>query len=213
MIYLVPGLGADHRVFETINIKGFETTIVYWEHPHRNESIETYTKRLLPQIKQQPSVFIGLSFGGLVAAELSNLYPGSKLILISSIASRKEVPWWARLGAAIYLNRIIPGKVMKLPNPFVRWFFSINPGHDRKLFDAILRDSDPGFLYWALDRLLNWKGNASHRVHHIHGDKDRLLPLSFTSADVIVKGGGHFMIVSHGEQVSQLLTKMLSEQG
>lgn len=210
MIYFIPGIGADHRVFETISLPGFETAIIRWEHPHPNEPISEYTKRLLPQIKEEPTAFVGLSFGGLIAAELSKHFPKAKLILISSIASRKEVPWWGRTGAALRLNRLFPGTFMKRPNVFIRWFFSISPGHDRQLFDAILRDSDPDFLYWALNELLHWKGSGAHRVHHIHGDKDRLLPCASTSADIIVKGAGHFMIVANGKELSAMLLKLLN---
>jgi pimeloyl-ACP methyl ester carboxylesterase len=209
MIYLIPGLGADHRVFEGIHLPGFETTVVYWEHPHHHEPVEEYTKRLLPQIKAKPVVFIGLSFGGVVGAELTKHFPEAKLILISSIANRNELPWWGRLGAALRMNRLFPGTFMKRPNAMIRWFFSVNPGRDRKVFDAILFDSDPDFLFWAVDTILNWKGNGARRVHHIHGDKDRLLPLKFTSADSIVHGGGHLMILSHGEEISAKLTEML----
>lgn len=211
MIYLVPGLGADHRVFETIVLPGSETSVIYWEHPEKYEPIEAYTKRLLPQIKVAPAAFVGLSFGGIISAELTKHFPEAKLILVSSIASRNEMPWWARFGAAIRMNRIFSGKFMKRPNPVIRWFFSIRPGHDRKVFDAILRDSDPDFLFWALDTILNWKGSGAARVHHIHGDRDRLLPLRFTSADTIVHGGGHLMILSHGEEISRRLVEMLAQ--
>ena len=213
MIYLIPGIGADHRVFETINIRGFETTILRWEHPYPNEPIEAYTKRLLPQVKHAAPVFIGLSFGGLIAAELTKHFPGSQLILISSIASVKELAWYSRLGAFLRMNKMFPGSFMKTPNGIIRWFFSIDPGHDRKLFDAILHDSDPDFLYWALNTLLHWKGNALHRLHHLHGADDRLIPVGNTSADIILPGAGHFMIVSHGPQISEILGNLLRKAG
>lgn len=209
MIYLVPGLGADHRVFETILLPGSETTILRWEQPYPKESIEAYTKRLAPQVMHASPIFIGLSFGGVIGAELTRIFPGSKLILISSIASRRELPWYSRFGALLRVNRLFSGNFMKKPNALIRWFFSVNPGHDRRLFDAILHDSDPVFLEWALETILHWKGSAEHRVHHIHGAKDRLIPCSFTSADVIIPDGGHFMIASHGEKISGMLTEML----
>lgn len=213
MLYLVPGIGADHRVFETIHIPGYKTSIIRWEKPLPKEPLENYTKRLLPQIKHPPSVFIGLSFGGLVAAELTKLFPGSQMILISSIASTKELAWYSQLGAFLRANRVFSGSFMKRQNPIIRWYFSVNPGHDRKLFDAILRDADPDFLYWALETLLHWKGNASHRLHHIHGEKDRLIPVQYTSADIIIPGAGHFMIVSHGAEISAILGDRLKKAG
>lgn len=211
MVYLVPGLGADHRVFKTLHLPGFKTHILAWEHPNKNEPIADYTKRLLPQIKAEPAVFIGLSFGGVIAAEMKQHFPHAKIILISSICSRKELPWWARLGGTLRLNILFPGTFLKHRNPIVRWIFGANKGHDTELFNAILRDSDADFLYWAFDAILNWEGSGSHRMHHIHGEKDRLLPIRFTTADICVKGGGHFMIVSHGTEISSILTEILTK--
>lgn len=208
-VYLIPGLGADHRVFETLHLQGFETTVIYWETPLTDESITDYVRRLSVQVKHDEIVFIGYSFGGIIGAELTKLFPASRLVLVSSIATRKELPWWLRLGGAIRLNRLLSGKYMKRRNAFARWFFSLQTDYERKLFDDILRDSDPVFLKWAVNIILNWKGNGSHRLHHIHGKKDRLLPLRFTSADIVVEGGGHFMIVSDGKQVSEILLTIL----
>ena len=210
MIYLVPGLGADYRVFEQLTLPGLEYIILEWLHPdNKYEPIEVYVKRMLTQIKVRPAVFVGLSFGGVVGAELKKHFPEAKLILISSIASHHELPWWARAGAAVRMNRLFSGRFLKHRNPIIRWVFGVSRGHETALFNAILKDSDPDFLYWAFNAILNWKGSGAHRIHHLHGDKDRLLPMSFTSADICVKGGGHFMIVSHGTEVSRLLAGML----
>lgn len=209
MVYLVPGLGADYRVFKSLELPAFKTQILVWEHPEKNEPIEDYTRRMCAQMTEEPSVIIGLSFGGVIGAELKKYFPDAKLILISSIASRKELPWWARLGGNLRMNKIVPGTFLKHRNPIIRGIFGVERGHDTELFNAILKDSDPDFLYWAFNAILNWKGNGSHRVHHIHGDQDRLIPMRFTSADICVKGGGHFMIVSHGKEVSAILRGIL----
>lgn len=210
MIYLIPGLGADYRVFEQLTLTGVEYKILEWVHPdNKYEPIEDYVKRMLVQIDMRPTVFVGLSFGGVIGAELKKHFPEAKLILISSIASRSELPWWARLGAVLRMNRLFSGKFLKHRNPVIRWVFGVNRGHDTELFNAILKDSDPDFLYWAFNAILNWHGNGTHRVHHLHGDKDRLIPMRFTSADICVKGGGHFMIVSHGTEVSRVLVQQL----
>lgn len=210
MVYLIPGLGADYRVFEQLSLPGIDYRILEWIHPnHKYEPVEDYVMRMLPQIKEQPTVFVGLSFGGVVGAELKKHFPDAKLILLSSIASRKELPWWARFGAALRINIIFSGNFLKHRNPLVRWIFGVERGRPKELFNAILKDSDPDFLYWAFNAILNWKGNGSHRVHHIHGNRDRLLPLRFTSADMKVEDGGHFMIVVQGKEVSGMLTELL----
>lgn len=208
-VYLIPGLGADHRVFRTIELPGYDVHILVWIRPEKNEPIADYAKRMAAQITAPPFAFIGYSFGGVVGAELTKLYPETKLLLLSSIATRKELPPWGLFGAGIGVNKLLTGKFMKDSAPVIRWFFSLETEQDKKLFDDIIHDSDPEFLPWALNAILNWEGSGKHRIHHIHGDADRLLPASFTSADIIVKGGGHFMVVTHGKQVSELLMTIL----
>jgi pimeloyl-ACP methyl ester carboxylesterase len=209
MVYLIPGLGADYRVFEQLSLSGIEYRILEWIHPEKDEPVEHYVRRLLPQITEAPEYFVGLSFGGVVGAELRKHFPDAKLILISSIANRGELPWWSRLGGALRINRLFSGKFLKHRNPVIRWIFGVSKGRDTELFNAILKDSDPDFLYWAFDEILNWKGNGAHRIHHIHGRKDRLIPMRFTTADIRIEDGGHFMIVSHGKEISSILTEML----
>lgn len=210
-IYLIPGIGADYRIYSKINLPGYDVHHVAWVKPLKDETIEDYAKRISTQVKHEAPVFIGLSFGGLIAAEFHKLFPGSKFILISTIASRHELPWYAKLGAAIGLNHWIHKRWFKKSNAMIRWIFSVRDGDTRKLFDAILADADADFLVWAFDELLHWKGNGHERLHHIHGNKDRLIPVRNVSADMIVNGGSHMMIVDEGRQISETLLRILRE--
>lgn len=210
-IYLIPGIGADYRIYSKIALPGYDVHHVAWVKPLKDETIEDYAKRISTQVKHEAPVFIGLSFGGLIAAEFHKLFPGSKFILISTIASRHELPWYAKLGAAIGLNHWIHKRWFKKSNAMIRWIFSVRDGDTRKLFDAILADADADFLVWAFDELLHWKGNGHERLHHIHGNKDRLIPVRNVSADMIVNGGSHMMIVDEGRQISETLLRILRE--
>ena len=210
-IYLIPGIGADYRIYSKIALPGYDVHHVAWVKPLKDETIEDYAKRISTQVKHEAPVFIGLSFGGLIAAEFHKLFPGSKFILISTIASRHELPWYAKLGAAIGLNHWIHKRWFKKSNAMIRWIFSVRDGDTRKLFDAILADADADFLVWAFYELLHWKGNGHERLHHIHGNKDRLIPVRNVSADMIVNGGSHMMIVDEGRQISETLLRILRE--
>lgn len=44
-----------------------------------------------------------------------------------------------------------------------------------------------------------------NKVIHIHGDADRILPLPSAKVHHIIKDGGHFMIVTHAQQIVHLL--------
>ena len=47
-------------------------------------------------------------------------------------------------------------------------------------------------------------------VIHIHGTADRLLPYRYVKADYIINNGEHVMIMDKGEEVSELLKKLIT---
>ena len=64
-IYLIPGVGANDKVFMNLELPGYEIVHIKWPKHKKNESLQSYVKKLVPQIKTdtQP-IFMGLSFGG-----------------------------------------------------------------------------------------------------------------------------------------------------
>ena len=70
-LYAISGLGADQRVYQYLNID-YELIHLDWIRPIKNEGITDYTMRLSQGINtSEPFGIIGLSFGGLVAIEMS----------------------------------------------------------------------------------------------------------------------------------------------
>ncbi|MCW5912299.1 MAG: hypothetical protein KIT62_14610 [Cyclobacteriaceae bacterium] len=50
-IYLLSGLGADRRIFDSLDLSAFDVQHIEWIRPTINETIESYAARLLSQIK------------------------------------------------------------------------------------------------------------------------------------------------------------------
>jgi len=48
-LYLFPGLGADERVFEYLDLSGFDCTIIQWSKPHGSEKIVEYARRIIAE--------------------------------------------------------------------------------------------------------------------------------------------------------------------
>jgi hypothetical protein len=46
-------------------------------------------------------------------------------------------------------------------------------------------------------------------LYHIHGEKDKILPIRYTKPDVVVKNGSHFMVWTKAGEVSRLLVEAL----
>ncbi len=67
-IYYISGLGADERVFDFLTIKNINKTYIKWIEPLKNESLNSYSKRLIEQIDlSKEAILIGVPFGGIVA--------------------------------------------------------------------------------------------------------------------------------------------------
>ena len=64
-LFLFSGLGADHRVFQFLDLSGFKVTYIKWLEPLARETMQQYAARLTAQIDVERPVLVGLSFGGM----------------------------------------------------------------------------------------------------------------------------------------------------
>jgi pimeloyl-ACP methyl ester carboxylesterase len=207
-IYLLSGLGADKRVFDFIDFSGFRVNHVDWIEPAGNESIESYAKRLLVQIKTNRPVLIGVSFGGMVAVEIAKLIETEKVIVISSATTKLDIPIYFRIVGQLRLSKLIPIRFLKTTNSLTYWFFGAETEKENELLRVIIEETDDRFLNWALDKIANWKNRTlPTNVVHIHGTNDKILPLR--KADFEVSNGGHLMVVNKAEEISGLIRKIL----
>lgn len=210
-VYAIGGLGADERVFQNLHLPDHELIPIPWIRPNDLESIIDYSQRLVAEIHfEKPFAIIGVSFGGLIAVELSKQLNPSKTILISSVEKRSEMPLIYRLFGKTRLIRLIPSSMLFTPKPIIRWLFK---AQNKTLLNAILDDTDKHFLKWSLDALMTWQNqDPVERLINITGSEDYLFPLTESDKRMIVKGGGHFMIVDKGEEVSSLVNEILSKK-
>ena len=211
-IYCVSGLGADERVFQKLRFEGYRPIHIKWVEPEEKESISDYTKRLATQIKAERPILIGLSFGGIIAVEIAKNIATEKVILISSTKNKREVPFYFQIFRWLPIYLLIPARLMLwLGQLFASWFFSLETVDDRKLFKAILFDTDARFMKWAIHQVVIWKNElVPDNTYHIHGESDRIFPYQFVHEDFSIKKGGHFMIMDRAEYISNLIQKIIS---
>lgn len=208
-LYLFSGLGADCRVFQNMDFGGFDVTHIDWITPKTNESITDYALRVSAQITTPHPVLVGLSFGGLIATEVAKYIDYEQLILLASVKIRSEIPFYYRLAGHFRLHRLIPTALMKQPNWLSAWLFGIESQSDKAILAAVLLDTDPVFLRWAIDQLVRWENvTPPSRMTHIHGSADRILPILFVHNAVAVVGGGHFMTLNKADELSRLLRQV-----
>ncbi len=210
-IYCVSGLGADERVFQKLKLEGYQPIHIRWIEPEKQESIADYAKRLTEQINSDSPILIGLSFGGIVAVEIAKQINTQKVILISSTKNQQEIPFYFQIFRWLPIHRLLPAKlILWFGQLLASWFFSLQTLAERKLFKAILLDTDAKFMKWAVDRVVNWRNELiPNNIYHIHGDRDRIFPYRYVQEDFSVEKGGHFMIMNQAEYISELIQKIV----
>lgn len=211
-IYCVSGLGADERVFQKLKFEGYNPVHINWLEPEKKETIADYAQRLTAQINSEKPIIIGLSFGGIIAIEIAKQIETEKIILISSIKNQQEIPFYFQILRWFPIHRSIPAKIILcLGQLLAAWFFSLNTIAERKLFRAIVQDTDAKFMKWAIDRLVLWKNEIiPQNLYHIHGESDRIFPYRFVREDFNVGQGGHLMILNQAEHISLLIQKIIN---
>jgi pimeloyl-ACP methyl ester carboxylesterase len=211
-IYFISGLGADWRVFQRLKLEGYRPVHIRWELPQRGESIEQYAQRLLAQVTTQQPIFVGLSFGGLMAVEMAKLCTPTQVIVISSAVTGGQIPTYFRIFRWLPLQLVVPGKrLLWAMYGLLCWLFDLRDPNDFSLFKQVLVDTDPWFLQWALNQVVNWRNVViPANLVHIHGGRDRIFPWGYRSAQVVVPEGGHLMVLTRAADLSRLLMDTLA---
>lgn len=204
-IYAISGLGADKRVFQFLNLE-HDFIPIDWIDPLKNESIAEYAKRFSSVIDtSEKFCVLGVSFGGLIAVEISKFLNPELTILISSAETRNEIPLIYRILGKTKIVKIIPAKLLNPP----RWMAKILFGTKKvALLNEILDDTDLKFTKWAVQELSAWKNEQKvEKVLKIVGTKDKLIPLKNKENIQLIEGGGHLMIIDNADEVSEIINK------
>lgn len=207
-IYAISGLGADERAYRYLDFY-HDITVLKWIEPLPNESIVSYSARLAEIINTKEDFgIIGLSFGGLIAVEMSKLLNPKFTVLVSTIEFGNEKPWLYSWIGKIGIINILPVWAFNVPAWLVIPLFKTQ---NKNLVKDIINDTDPGFVKWALSELVKWKNEEKleNRLK-ITGKDDYLFPPIGNADVVLVKDGGHFMIVDKAKEVSTIILNWLA---
>ncbi len=211
-VYFISGLGADERAFERIHLSDkYSIHYLPWILPLKGETLSNYSKRLSAPIDtSKPFALVGLSMGGMIAAAMNDFLEPQKTIVVSSVASAAELPGYFKWCGSIGLHNAIPTRLINKPNAIAYWIFGAKSENEKNLMQLIIREGNAAFIKWGIGAILTWKGKQKPKnIFHIHGERDKILPVRFTKPDAVIKGGSHFMVWTKAGEVSRLLQKSL----
>ncbi|MAX80011.1 MAG: alpha/beta hydrolase [Crocinitomicaceae bacterium] len=213
-IYIISGLGADERVFQRVNFGGYTPVFLQYIPAVKGESIAQYAQRLLPQITTPNPILVGISFGGIIAIELSKLIPTRGLVLLATAKTRAEIPFYFRMLGRLQLHRLLSPRLMKSRFHLKGTYkvFGISETEDKAILHQILEDTDPAFLKWAINAIVHWNNKTlPTHYYHLHGEKDRIFPKQFVAATDWVAADGHSLPLTSAEKVSRWMVEKLNQ--
>ncbi len=211
-LVLFSGMGADSRLFRSIQIPQAEIVTPDHTEPAQGETLTQYASRIADRLNIQPTDVVGgVSFGGMLAGEIAQQRPVAGLILLGSCLQPSRLPRLYRCVEG--LGRFIPDLVLGLRSwrPLVRWRFAPIT-RDAETCLVEMAASCPTAQIRAFGRMvLGWAGadNLACPVLSIHGDRDRIIPLKCTEPDVILKDAGHAFTLTHADQTISAIQEFL----
>jgi len=211
-VYFISGLGADRRAFYKIQLPpSYEPVYLDWIKPLPGEDLPEYAKRFTKSIKSDEEfVIIGLSFGGILASEIAKIISPKKIIIISSMGSNKEQPWYFKLAGKFGLHRLISPALYKRATLLHRFMGAGNKEMKAIVYNYV-KNADPEFIRWSLDVIVHWQHSERlNNLIHIHGSDDHLLPCRYVHADYIIQKGEHLMVMNRAQEVNRILAKVLT---
>lgn len=209
-LILLPGMGADDRLFAPQRAAFPNLRVPKWIEPTERESLASYGRRFAEAVDPGGPCFIGgASFGGFVAVEMARHLQARACFLIGSARSPEELPEHIRsLSAVAAATRVIPWPwIMKLAGCGA----DVCGALSGPVAQSILRqfaECDARFLRWAMRAVLTWQaggGDESVPMLQVHGDRDSILPCRVMRPDRLIRGAGHGLSLTHGEQVNTFL--------
>ena len=212
-IFLIPGLGADTRIYNNIDLLDNEVIPVDWIEPDQSDTLTFYAQKLIKQYSIiQNCIVIGNSMGGMLAIEIAKLVPLSKVILISSIKTVDEAPWYFKPLRVVPVYKVLPTSLLTSARFLIRLAFGAMNDDDLWLFNDMLQKTSPVFIKWAIGAIMKWDNKVvPPNVYQITGDRDHIFYYKKIKDATIIKGGTHIMIFDKAKQLNKWLKTILKK--
>jgi pimeloyl-ACP methyl ester carboxylesterase len=209
-LVLLPGLGADSRLFDLQRAEFPDIVVPPWLEPEPGEELPAYAARLAQTVREPDDAYVlgGASFGGMLALEMARLLRPGAVVLIGSAFSGREVCRWLRwlecVGHPLPTGAINAGRTL---TPMVAPIFSSASRCDLDLFLDMLNQTPTRFLRWAGRAIMRWtfQGELACPVHRIHGAADFVIQPPRANGVRLVNGAGHVLSMTHPEETNAFL--------
>lgn len=212
-IYLLPGQGADHRLFSKFDFPDYKVIDIKYHVPAKGTRMKEYAVELSSQIdSSEEYILIGTSIGGMLSSEMSEFLNPEKIIIISSAKNKNELPGRYNFQKKLPIYKLVSPGLSKRGAMIMQPIVEPDRNKEKETFKAMLKDKDKKFMRRSIEMIVEWtKEDNDDSIIHIHGDDDSTIPIKNVSCDYLIKDGSHMMTLTRGEELSELINNILRE--
>ncbi|WP_027076191.1 alpha/beta hydrolase [Maribacter antarcticus] len=211
-VYFMPGMAANSSIFENISlpIDQFEVHFLDWTLPTKDMDIAAYAKQLIGLIHHKNPVLLGVSLGGIVVQEIAKIIPTRKVIIVSSVKSKNELPKRMLFARYTNIHKVLPTSLVNNVELLAKYAFGETVTKRLALYEKYLSIRDKHYIDWCIHELVNWQQTEpSTSLVHIQGDKDAVFPIANITDCMKVKNGTHTMIIHRAKWFNEHLPAII----
>jgi len=210
----MPGMAANPSIFQNLRFaeEQFETHSLEWFVPEKGMSLEAYAKAMNKHIKHENPVLLGVSFGGFLVQEMAKYIPTRKVIIVSSVKHKDELPRRMLFAKYTKVHKLLPTGLVNNVELLAKYAFGETVNKRLELYEQYLSIRDKYYIDWAIDQIVNWEQTEPlPGLVHIHGDKDAVFPSNYITNYIPVKAGTHTMIIHRYRWFNENLPTIILE--
>ncbi|MBK9990368.1 MAG: hypothetical protein IPP19_06460 [Verrucomicrobia bacterium] len=189
MIHVLPGMGADHRMYAAPAWQCLASTrFLNWPAHHGETTIKAIADHVITEAGiRHGDIVIGSSLGGIVGCEIAKNLSLKALILIGSAKNKAEIS-----GLLTLLHPL----ARLAPIEFIQLAAGKHPSELTQMFSH----SQASFIRAMCAAIFDWEGLDETRTKpvRIHGTHDHVIPIP-TQVDLTLDGG-HLIAMTHAEE-------------
>lgn len=211
-VYFMPGMAASPAIFEFIKLpeEQFKIHWLEWKIPLENETLKDYAKRMTNDVKHENIALIGVSFGGILVQEMSRFLTLRKLIVISSVTCKQQLPRRMKFLRKTKLYKILPTSLASNIEVLAKLAYGKPIIKRLALYKKYLSVRDTKYLDWAIEQMVCWEqAEPISGTVHIHGEKDLVFPMKHIKDCMVIKGGTHIMIITKYKWFNENLPRLI----
>ena len=214
-VYLMPGMAANPSIFENISLPSasYTTHLLEWQLPEPAESLSQYALRMTQFIKHDDIVLLGVSFGGVLVQEMAKHIKVRKLILVSTVKSKYELPRRMKLSRKLKLYKALPASLIEDVDKLAKYAFGETIKNRVDLYQKYLSMNDRRYMKWAVKEMVCWdQETPTENAIHIHGTADKVFPVKYINNCIEVQEGTHIMVITRAKWFNEHLPKLIENE-